>query len=391
MIAPSEHAWDLVIAGGGLSGLALATELSAPEFAHLKIAVFEARGSYTRDKTWSYWDSPQALPPLWSALAKHRWNTWQVSLGEQRHTMVSATAYASLPSDEFYSFALSRIARAPQIQLFLNEEVSHTQSASTGVTLQLKSDEHLKTRWLADARPPQSSSPLDWMQHFLGWEIHTPTDRFNAETMGLMHFDVQDSGLNFLYVLPYTARHALVENTWVSRAHVQPEHGLQLKEMIAQHFGLSAYKIAYQERGALPLLPVPPQKTPYVFHLGRSAGCLRASTGFAFANSLWHAHRVAHSLREQITKNQTASQALRNWQPPVSEINATDLWMDRVFFQAMEDDWSTAPQYFMQMFTRVSPEPIIRFMQGSSRIADRMAIMQALPKIPFLRAALQLR
>ena len=42
---------NIAILGGGLAGLALAAELSVPEFSHLSIIVIEPRDEYLRDKT----------------------------------------------------------------------------------------------------------------------------------------------------------------------------------------------------------------------------------------------------------------------------------------------------------------------------------------------------
>ena len=42
---------NIAILGDGLAGLALAAELSAPEFSHLSIIVIEPRDEYLRDKT----------------------------------------------------------------------------------------------------------------------------------------------------------------------------------------------------------------------------------------------------------------------------------------------------------------------------------------------------
>ena len=46
-----EKVWDIVIVGGGLSGLALAAELAGPEFSTLSVLVLEKRSAYVRDRT----------------------------------------------------------------------------------------------------------------------------------------------------------------------------------------------------------------------------------------------------------------------------------------------------------------------------------------------------
>ena len=47
--------YDIVIIGGGLAGLSLATRLAASRFQHLRVVVLEPRTQYVRDRTWCYW------------------------------------------------------------------------------------------------------------------------------------------------------------------------------------------------------------------------------------------------------------------------------------------------------------------------------------------------
>lgn len=383
--------WDIVIVGGGLSGLALAAELAAPEFAALSVLVLERRTAYQRDRTWSYWAPAAGAQHRYSPLERKRWPHWGVSLGDRAclHTSV-LHSYASLDSDAFYTAALQTIAVAPHVQVRLGSTVVSLDTQSTGHTVAVATErgDPVQARWLFDARPFQKLAPHTLVQQFSGWEVHTDYDVFDPRTVRLMAFEPHPMGLHFWYLLPYSARSALVESTWVSAASWQPDYTHELQQYLCRHLQGRPHAVVYQEQGMLPLGVARADPANHTVALGQGGGTLRASTGYAFLDTLAHAETLAESLRSTINQ-WGVDKARTHWQPQAFARPATDRWMDAVFLETLSEDWLRAPQYFMQIFERVGADAVVAFLSGRASIAQRMAIMRALPVAPFASAAVR--
>jgi lycopene beta-cyclase len=221
------------------------------------------------------------------------------------------------------------------------------------------------------------------VQHFEGWEIETSQPCFEPSCMDLMAFETHSQGLKFLYCLPTSPTRALVESTWISRAGLKVDYAAHLQQALQMRWAAGAYDIVFREQGALALWPGEQSEQPQYLQLGRAGGTLRPSTGYAFTASLWHAEQIAHSLKRQLQ----AGGSLQAWKAPRWSRSRVDDWMDRVLFRVLEQDWPSAPDYFVQMFERIPPMPLIRFLSGQASMVDRMAVMQALPMRPFVGAA----
>ena len=386
-----EKQLDIVIVGGGLSGLALAAELAAPEFAALSILVLEKRVKYLRDRTWSYWTPSAGAHHSYSHLERARWGQWAVSLNENSCQHASQHhVYATLDADAFYTTALKTIASSKHVELRLSTGVASiaAQSTSQGITITTEQNDAMQARWVFDARPLRQVAQSTLVQQFAGWEVHTEEDAFDTETVQLMAFEPHAKGLHFWYVLPYSARNALVESTWISPASWQPDTTLELQQYLAHRLKGKPYSVAYKEQGVLSLDPVRPSSTNHVIPLGRGGGTLRPSTGYAFLDTLAHTNGVADSLRT--TLSQVGVQKVRaSWQPQTFTRAATDHWMDAVFLNALSHDWLRAPHYFMQIFERVGADNVVAFLSGRASPTQRLAIMRALPILPFANAALR--
>ena len=152
--------FDIVIVGGGLSGLALAAELAQPEFSQLKVLVLEQRQSYVRDRTWSYWKTPKNTPHRYSHLERQQWSKWRVRQGthDARQTPRAimnrgkVASYGTLDADAFYSAALQAIAQSTNVELRLG--TSARQIVSGGSPRVITAEGRvIAATWVFDARP----------------------------------------------------------------------------------------------------------------------------------------------------------------------------------------------------------------------------------------------
>lgn len=367
--------WDIVIVGGGLGGLSLAVELSQPVFANLKVLVLEQRTKYERDRTWSYWGRQ---PHRYTALERKRWSRWAVSLDGRRAEQQSSTDYCTIDADAFYHFAQTQIASASHVHLRMGATVTDIFDAALP-EVHLSDSSHLSAHWVMDARPPGRPLPDALCQRFMGREIHTDTDCFDTDVVELMDFRRASSGLHFFYVLPYGPRHALVESTWLSPFSHQHHYEAELSGYLRDRFGVTKYRQVYEEQGCLNLqMPPPPVSAARIVPLGRTAGTLRPSTGFAFLETIKDARRIANCL--------AAGGDDRAGILPYRR-DAFDLQMDKVFFEGLSADWHKAPDHFMALFEGLDAETLVAFLAGRPAFVQRLKVALQLPKLHFLRAA----
>lgn len=379
----SHASWDVVIAGAGLAGLSMAVELAQPQFVHLRVLLVEPRANYVRDRTWSYWGLPNAVPARWRQLASMQWPRWRVSLEERSVISRSQLPYVSVRADTFYEAALDVIAKAPHIHWRRETAVAQTQSTADGVDLITQAGQSLQAHLLFDSRPPQVISKAEWVQHFTGWEVQTDQPCFDVQSVDLMDFVPRKEGLHFFYCLPFSQTQALIESTWISRASHEVDAEAELRQALHQRLRGVGYSILFREQGALPLIPKLAAAQPHIVQIGRAGGTLRAATGYAFCATLQQTSALAASLATHLS-----SHALNDWQAPVQKTHRMDAWMDQVLFRVLERDWERAPCYFLSLFERVPESSLIRFLQGQATWHDRLAVMRALPSLPFMKAAL---
>ena len=384
--------FDIVIVGGGLSGLALAAELARPEFSMLRVLVLEQRKSYVRDRTWSYWKASQQATHHYSHLERQHWRRWRVrkdrSTNQQAPQRVTKNSnnelYCSLDGDQFYFAAQGAISQSDHVKLRLGISIRRIIEGEWP-SVETTDGETICATWIFDARPPQQNSESTLVQQFVGQEIITETDVFDASTVELMHFFPSIDGLHFFYILPYSARNALVETTWISPASFKPDFNAELKQFIASSLGTFAYEVVYEEKGILNLSfdQNKPNKRSRVVALGRAAGTLRASTGYAFLETLEHVEKIASSLNKHLVTDE-----LKNWIPMTFKRRALDAWMDKVFLNVLERDWGTSSHFFMQLFQRLSADTMVAFLSGRASWRQRLLVSRALPSWPFASQAL---
>ena len=368
---------DIVVIGGGLAGLSLASRLARGGYDG-RVVIVEPRAEYIDDRSWAFW-TPAVAPP--SAVPSRRWSHWQFSRQDGAQVTCSATGwhYAYVRALDVYRAALKAIAARPSMSLALGAQVIAVRRRDRNLIVSTDAGE-LSARYVIDTRPPSAarfaSSTL--FQCFAGRELRFDQPRFDDTRVELMT-DMRSDALGFVftYVLPLSTTHALVEATRFStRAMSGVELTTDLDQLLVRR-GMDDGEVVRSEGAVLPMgLPAadPADAIDGVVRAGQGAGALRAASGFGFLRIQAWAERCAR--------------ALLQGQPPIGHPAESRVrgWMDEVFLRALARHPERSPEFFMRLATSVPGDAFVRFMSDQGRWRDHARIVAALPPGPFLQA-----
>ena len=368
---------DLVVIGGGLSGLSLALRLAQAGYGG-RVSIIEPRLHYEDDRSWAFW-TRRGSP--WCASAARTWDRWSFSRSDGATVSRSAAGwcYAYVRSIDFYQAALRTVAASPNITLLAGIQAGKVEARGDEVTV-ASSAGTLAARHVVDTRPPPASQSLaaPMFQSFAGRELRLLQPGFDPGEVELMTDMRCDSrGLVFTYVLALSATQALVE---VTRFSTQPVGASELApdlDALLEARGWSQAQVLRRESAILPMgLPAAASAgiVRGVVSAGIGAGALRAATGYGFLRIQAWAERCA--------------EALMRGGPPLGHPAEPRLrgWMDGVFLRALANHPERAPEFFMRLGTTVPAPAFVRFMSDQAGWADHARIVAALPPGPFLQA-----
>lgn len=367
---------DLIILGGGCSGLSLARSLSRCRNG-LRMIVLESRESYENDRTWCFWAGPNHNH---RHLVRHQWDAWEFSTGERKAVQRSqnGTTYQCIPADAFYADAIREIRSSDRVSLRLGTPVVSVSESSQQVSVET-CDGLLHSKWVVDTRPPRPSDDRRGAlrQIFVGTEVRTSWDVFDPSLVGLMRdMSVDDLGFRFTYVLPFSSRHALIEETRFSTKLVSQERlHSDLQATLSQLVAPDAVETVREEAGCIPMIGAtsPKKDGDRVVDAGTRGGAVRASSGYAF-------------LRIQDWAAACAAQLNVGAGPIRHPVEPT--WrslVDRLFLRVLRTQPGLTPELFMAIGKQLSANTVVRFLSDDGRPSDFLRVAGALPKRPFLR------
>ena len=371
--------FDLVILGGGCAGLSLSMALSAQGALCPRTLVIEARTEYSNDRTWCSWNDPSTPVPY---PIQHRWQTMRVAHAGQSVSLdCGSTPYQMVTAEDFYAAAQASIDRQSDITLRLGTAVVGEPRYSDGMWNINTSSGTVLARSIVDTRPPQLPR-LDgatlW-QSFYGQEIECSAAVFDPLSLDLMNFLAPDPRhVPFVYVLPVTATRALVEVTVFGATPLTARDlCARLDAAIAQRVGGASFTTLRREHGILPMgLTEAPKSAQHSYvHVGVMAGGARPSTGYAFQRIQRWANECAHALV-------STGQPVGHRPDPLSL-----RLMDQIFLDVLRAEPGRGAGIFFSLFSRADPARVIRFLSGTAGVADSLAVVAAMPVLPFVRAA----
>ena len=387
-----ETVYPRIILGAGCAGLSLAINL-LERGVREPILVVDRRDRFENDRTWCFWDTE---PTPFSDLASHTWSRWMVHDG-RRETVASCSEYRYLRvrSADFYRRAIDRLTTAPNVTLALGRPILDVRETQQRVTI-ATSGGNFHGLQVFDGLGRTGSKPLaaaqatrggpTLLQHFFGQTIRVDRPVFDPSCPTLMDFRAaQADGPHFVYVLPLSTTEALVENTYLFPCHVPPErHRHEIATYLRLRYDLTggSYHVLEEEAGAIPMtMGAGTPATRRITPIGLAGGAARPSSGYTFLRI----QRQARWLAERLAAGEEPDPAelRRALGPPKYR------FFDAIFLQTLADQPDLAPKIFGRMFARTDPASLVRFLSERSKIGDDLRIVAALPKIPFMTAAVR--
>ncbi len=382
-----------IILGAGCAGLSICYHL-LEQGASEPILLVDQRNDYTNDRTWCFWD---VEPTPFTHLATHSWQQWTVRSDSGLATQGSNQyRYCHLPSQRFYEYVLARLRTHPNVTLQLNERVSHYVEESDQVVVTTDANTYTGC-YLVDARGLSKSDKVAkaaqknarWIpQHFVGQRLVTERAVFDPSTCQLMDFRVsQSKGLHFVYLLPYSATEALVENVYMAQAKVsRAEHLQEIQAYMQQVYALEPkdWRIIGEESGYIPMTDFrfAERQGQRISHLGMRGGQTRAASGYTFVRIQRAAHQLAAALSKKTPAERESALRAIKIEPPHYR------WLDGLFLRFMETYPERCPALYQRLFARTSGNVVARFMTERSSLWDDLTIILALPILPFIHIAL---
>jgi lycopene beta-cyclase len=371
--------YDLIVVGGGASGLSLLHYLR--EYNHsLSILLVEPNPKGLEEKTWCFWFKD--APPL-PHLVMYQWDQLEIGLPDQQiNRKLDPYRYGCVKGVDFKRDLWSSASSDPHCTI-LTEPVQQLDSNDEHAWITTDSGTYSAPIILQSAFiPPQSSDPrYPVWQHFLGWELETESACFDPDCPVFMDFSAsQNEELGFMYVLPWSNTEALVEYTVFSDTLWETkQYEKHLHPYLKQRYGLSPsdYTRKRTEFGKIPMMDraFPTWYDDYkrIYNLGGMAGLTKASTGYTFLNIQRQTHWVADALVQGTPLPVQVGSGRR--------YRAYDL----LLLDVIQRQPQYAESVFQHLFTCNPMDRILRFLDEESTLSEELLIMGNMPYIPFFK------
>ena len=374
----STNNYDIAIIGAGAAGLHLALAMrNDPFFAHKRILILEKSTKEQNDRTWCFWEKGDGL---WDQLLRKSWSEGDFFSKEKAVPLALLPyRYKMLRAIDFYTYAKQEIA-ASKLFYWINEDVQGVEN-STPICITGKHASYTAA-YVFDSRIPEDffhtkDKYTRLLQHFKGWVIRTPEDRFDPTRFTMMDFRLLwPDSTSFTYVLPLSKREALVEFTLFSSTLLQDkDYDTMLQRYINDILKIQEFEITEQEKGVIPMSDFPFEKYTNGNHIriGTGGGWVKPSTGYSFKNCEVNSRKIIANLKA----GRPADKNL---------ISPKFRFYDSLFLDVLNRQNELGPGLFEVMYTKHPVQTIFSFLDNQTNFANDLNIISGFPWAPFLRS-----
>lgn len=376
----STNNYDIIIAGGGLSGLSLAWNLAKKGYKK-KVLVVDSTFAPGNKKTWCFWDS--SSPPFANIIYKSWRKTYFSAPEFDSFLYMNKYQYHCIRESDFKEHVLTELKKHSNFTL-LEENVLDFSSNKNKAAMVTKSSETFLADYIFQSIfEPKSKKKVKYplIQHFYGLEIKTSVPVFDPGCFTIMDFDESFSdGTAFTYVLPFLNNRALVEYTVFSRKvfDTKKEYKEKVRSYLKERYNLEKddYEIKRKEYGEIPMSDkvYPITYTDRIFNIGTSGGLTKASTGYTFLR--------IQKFVDELSNNLLAGNSITS--PELSK--ARFKYYDLLLLHILDKQSTTSVRVFRDLFKNNSIDKVFDFLSEDTNFLEDIKIMSSVPPMPFIRA-----
>ena len=364
-----QNNYDYIIIGAGCAGLSLAYRLLNKDFT---VCILESQININNtNKLWSFWDTYKTP---FNHLIKKRWNKLLIKNNkEQIKINCNNYNYQSIDSHDFNNYILEKINKSNNIDIKFSSEVKSIVKKSKKVSLSTNSG-LFSCKHVFDSRPNIKNTSM-WQQ-FYGAYVVSEESIFNIDCPTFMDFSNNSNKFHFNYILPFSAKNALIESTYFSN---KKEKEMLNTDYINQYMSTNyigkKYVIEKVEFGSIPMdTKIDSSSVNYITKIGAYSGATRASTGYTFVNIQKQSENLA-----KLIPNIGPGKIRKNFHPFLLRK------MDEIFLRIVSNNPNYMKHALMSLFRSRSHESQIRFLSDVPNIIDICKIVFYLPKVEFLK------
>ena len=372
--------YNYAFLGGGLASLELVGHISKT---NASVLILERDNNKKNDRTWSVWTRN---PLRHSDIVCKTWTKASfVSLeGEVCTKDMGAYSYQQIRSLQFYDKIFSSVKNNQNINIRYTE-VEDVIEHHDHVEIRTASGIE-KAEFVFDSRinfknymSPAIDSYNYVTQHFYGYFLETEDAVFDADTFTMMDFSypaLKDE-FGFVYILPYTEKHALVELTFFSnKLRSDEEYAAMLEDYIKRNIG-SNYTVKEVEKNKIPMLDrrVKRHNNGRVLKIGTNGGLTKVSTGYTFTRVMADALKITDYLK-------SINRSFKGF----SQYQKIPLH-DRVILEVLLKEPLTAVKLFHTLFKELSPEVFFCFLDDNLGFLKLLSVYSKAPILKFIKYA----
>lgn len=373
---------DYIIIGAGLAGLTLALSLlENAKTAQKRILIMESDFFQYPSRTWCFWEKNEGS---FQHLVQQEWRSIAVMEGERQvRSPIASYTYKMVSSAVFRDHAVSTIEQAANI-LLLHEAVLGVKVQKGFVTVETQAGSYLADM-LFDSRVKRQElagyKGLSLLQQFRGWFVETEQPVFDTAVARLMDFRTpQKNATAFFYVLPQTARTALVEYTLFTAVPAGKEDMEEaLREYMEKLGGGGNVRIVSEEEGVIPMTDYPfRQHNKRIIPIGVAGGCTKPSSGYTYTFIQRQAAALVRQINAGLLPRFDSYRAHRRF-----------LFYDRVLLRILSQYPERGSKIFYTMFSKNSPAMVLKFLNNDTSVWEELRLFTTLPIGLFSRTALK--